>query len=928
MSMTRKEAEQDVRPHLLIAGLVLIVVLSFVPAATAQIVGQPGTVEGPYFEIEGNHSALNGPCLIQDSLQGLDWRRADWIVTGYVNKSPDPETPVCDFGVISDSNQTTDPWDCYNFEYQTCAWDGGPGYLIQDDCGKDLTTFTEGSKFDSIGSRPYTGTPNWNVLDGTVGPDQNDLTNVYIYAVRDGEIINVPAESDECLDPGSGIGECPTPVPHEVNGSWLMLGMERLKKEGTFDLDFELNQNPWNEYPPCEDCGPERKTGDISVGFELFANPNNASTDLTILIVRFDTEDTTCSNGEIYNLSNLQTTDECKKIFKDAVYGEDWCGVFCGNGALLSKYGFATMNAFPINAPPWGTLTKSCEPSDSTPEFNFAEAAINLTALHVPVGCPGFGTAHAKSKASLSFTAALKDLAGPITLAQNCVIEGCKYIDSNGDGDITSDSVYGAGWPVSLFKESDDSYVLESTTTTNTSGCYNFSGLSDGHYSVAEGHLAGWTQTFPSDSDSCPYVNGCEIDCDNASLGCVYTNISMNIENAIQTGYDFGNFENVSVKACKLEDADGNLSTTDDQSPIKGWTVFLTENGSQIDEQTTGDDGCYNWTDLGPTDTYYDVEENVPAGWTPLTDTEYDFDPILSGEAYNFTFVNFENVSVKACKLIDADGDLGTTGDQTIYEGWPVYLSIDGERQTPGETTGADGCYNWTDLGPGHSYDVEEDVLAGYENLTETEHDFGPASSGASYSFTFINWQPPTGCVGTPGMWLAKLCTSNASLQNAGGVIYLGNPGGLRTVSVTNVTTIQRILDLSGKQGGVKGGYCSYLGTPDQNISQLYRMLLSVKLSLNNPYNASSNCIEDTTTAVDNFLTTHTCGDSNDPAYNSSWITVMNSYLNGELCAPHCNTTPDCYPDCINPPPCPKPTNKGTKFISIEILDPLFQVID
>jgi hypothetical protein len=128
------------------------------------------------------------------------------------------------------------------------------------------------------------------------------------------------------------------------------------------------------------------------------------------------------------------------------------------------------------------------------------------------------------------------------------------------------------------------------------------------------------------------------------------------------------------------------------------------------------------------------LHEEIRAGWTPTTATETIFDPIESGESYSFTFANFENVDVTACKDYDH-----FDGRYTPIVGWTVYLSIDGVRQTPGQLTGADGCYTWTNLGPGHSYDVEEDIPSGWFAITPTSHDFGPAVSGEAYSYTFIN---------------------------------------------------------------------------------------------------------------------------------------------------------------------------------------------
>jgi streptogramin lyase len=97
--------------------------------------------------------------------------------------------------------------------------------------------------------------------------------------------------------------------------------------------------------------------------------------------------------------------------------------------------------------------------------------------------------------------------------------------------------------------------------------------------------------------------------------------------------------------------------------------------------------------------------------------------------------------SVSACKLEDGDGDLGTTDDQTPYEGWTVYLVVDGERQLPGQLTRTNGCYTWYDLEAGQTYGVEEEVLEGWEALTPTSHDFGQANAGDQLEYSFINAQ-------------------------------------------------------------------------------------------------------------------------------------------------------------------------------------------
>jgi hypothetical protein len=100
--------------------------------------------------------------------------------------------------------------------------------------------------------------------------------------------------------------------------------------------------------------------------------------------------------------------------------------------------------------------------------------------------------------------------------------------------------------------------------------------------------------------------------------------------------------------------------------------------------------------------------------------------------------------SVTACKLEDADGDLGTQDDQTPLPGWRVYLTVDGLRQEPGELTRAAGCYTWLDLEPGHVYGLEEEIPNGWSALTPGSHEFGTAVAGERYEHAFVNSRSAT----------------------------------------------------------------------------------------------------------------------------------------------------------------------------------------
>ncbi|MFA6410484.1 MAG: VWA domain-containing protein, partial [Candidatus Buchananbacteria bacterium] len=74
-------------------------------------------------------------------------------------------------------------------------------------------------------------------------------------------------------------------------------------------------------------------------------------------------------------------------------------------------------------------------------------------------------------------------------------ISGCKFQDANHDGDISNDQKI-SGWPIIL------SGAKNETQLTDQSGCYQFSGLLPGNYTVSEGSLENQSffQTYPLDN--------------------------------------------------------------------------------------------------------------------------------------------------------------------------------------------------------------------------------------------------------------------------------------------------------------------------------------------------------------------------------------------------------------------------------------------
>ncbi len=308
---------------------------------------------------------------------------------------------------------------------------------------------------------------------------------------------------------------------------------------------------------------------------------------------------------------------------------------------------------------------------------------------------------------------------------------GMKFEDLNGNGAKDAGEPGLPDWTITLNGTNGLGNPISKSVLTDASGSYSFS-VPPGTYTVCEVLEKDWTQTYPADK--------------------CYSNITFT-SGQVDTGNDFGNFSNATKSGMKFNDLNGNGAKDAGEPGLPDWTITLKGTdgmGNAVSKSTTTDaNGNYSFS-VPPGS--YTVCEVQQTGWKqtfPKSEC-YNITLISRQVDSNNDFGNFGLVTVTACKLSDADGSLATTDDETPVPNWPVYLSIDGIRQLPAEYTGSNGCFTWTGLGPGHSYDVEEDVPAGWMALTPTSHDFGWPTSGAAYSFTFVN-TPTQGC--TPGFW-------------------------------------------------------------------------------------------------------------------------------------------------------------------------------
>jgi hypothetical protein len=388
--------------------------------------------------------------------------------------------------------------------------------------------FAKGGKFgDPAG---------WTIQTGNV-PARNDLTDMYVSAYGSGDSVS--------------------------GDSWIVMGMHRINKQGTVDLDFEFNQVPWDG----TSGSLERTEGDIVVGFELPGDPAGPD-DLQVLILYYRPADPECDDPfQPYTRPGAT----------GRVYGAGFCEVFRGPARTLEQVGAAAMNEFAFPAPPWGAFDADGSvlgAGEQVQPYFFGEAAIDLTQLGITLGCPGYGSVHAKSRSSLEVTAGMRDLAGPATFTKSCYIDGHKWHDLNANGrwDKLSEPPL-QGWTIELQDGACTPGKDCLTTTTDENGYYKFDRLGDGSYRVVEvcPSTVAWYQSYPGPNRA-------------ATCGGNDYTVTISYADPIHTDNDFGNYRNVVKTGYTLHDLNANGGWDLDEPVLDGWQIC-----AGADCVTTGD---------------------------------------------------------------------------------------------------------------------------------------------------------------------------------------------------------------------------------------------------------------------------------------------------------------------------------------------------
>ena len=420
-------------------------------------------------------------------------------------------------------------------------------------------------------------TATWNIGTGNVGAAQNELTNVAVYPVTS-------AQSSDGDD-------------------WLVLALERTKKQGTFALWLEFNQVTWDA---AQASVPTRSTGDIAVGFELSGNPEDES-DFQVAVLAYD------SSGAP-NLCTVAADDTVGPGSDPCpVYDGDWHVRYVGPAGDLGDIGAGEMNLVDVPSTDWDSYDAQGNPRDNVGPFQFAEAALNLNELGIDVGCPGFGSAHAASVASLSSTADAKDLGGPQDLPITCSIGGSKYLDVNVDGAFDAGDTKISGWPMSLYADDGDGVFdaddtqVGSTILTDTSGDYLFTGLSDGVYHVVEGAARDGDTADDWQHQAARSTDGTVVNDANGDP-TIIQGIAINSSNTTSTGNDFLNAQPPDVNVSKVSFE--GVTTTIDSGDNAEFTI------------TIGNDGPGTATNVSLTDNLPQL--STANAWSITTQTATD----------------------------------------------------------------------------------------------------------------------------------------------------------------------------------------------------------------------------------------------------------------------------------------------------------------
>jgi hypothetical protein len=298
---------------------------------------------------------------------------------------------------------------------------------------------------------------------------------------------------------------------------------------------------------------------------------------------------------------------------------------------------------------------------------------------------------------------------------QNGRKSGTKFTDTNGDGVRNTGEPGLAGVQIHLFGTDNLNRAVHLHTTTNANGNYSFS-VAPGNYTACETVPAGYTQSFPTAGPSCSGHTGA------SGIGYAVTLTS----GSLDSGNDFGNFQNGTKSGTKFEDQNANGIRDVGEPGLAGVQIHLfgtDGRGNAVHLHASTDaNGAYT---ISAPPGIYTACETVPAGYTqsfPTSGPSCAGHTGASGTGWAVTltsgsldsgndFGNFRNAAISGTKFKDADAGGDRDTGEVGLSGWEIHVfGTDGRGNAVHQhaTTDANGNYTIS-VAPG-TYTVCETV--------------------------------------------------------------------------------------------------------------------------------------------------------------------------------------------------------------------------
>jgi hypothetical protein len=503
-----------------------------------------------------------------------------------------------------------------------------------------------GQTDDSFGQGTKEDTEVPAVVDGSIPNNKSDLTRFYVADERIGD------------------------------DQFLYLAWERVQEPtGTTNMDFEFNQSPVRA---GNGVTPVRTAGDVLIKYDLAQGGTSPVLGYHVWV----------TSGDASAVCEASNSVPCwGKV-------QDLTGNFQGS-----------INTVAVADP------VATEAPRNLSVRTFGEAAVNLTDSGIvpPGTCTTFGSAYLKSRASDSFTAALKDFIAPIPVdISNC---GTIVVDKVTDpsGDRQSFGFRLSGGPSAL----DESFSL-----TDAAAPFSRTNLPAGSgYSLAEAVPTGWDLTAAVCSDGSP-VTDIAVSPDE-TVTCTFTNARRG-----------------TIVVEKQTDPDG----------ASGSFLFTGDAAGTI-----GDGGRITVADLVP-GTYTSTEVGPTAGFDLASVVCDDADSsgdvanrtatfrLGAGETVTCTFTNHRLGSIAVHKVDDRGNPLPGVTFTLFADRAPTGGARGAEDADAAGTctTDAGGDCTFADVAPGQYWVVETEGLPGYA-LPADQHVV--LAAGAAIGLTFVDPQ-------------------------------------------------------------------------------------------------------------------------------------------------------------------------------------------